>query len=490
MMDSLRNLLTGSVRRRLVIGVAVVHAVLMTLFAVDLVYRQMQFLKAKSVSEASGLARQIAINSVSWLLADDVRGLSEVVRALRSHPNLVYAMVTDQQGQVLAHTDLDRLGFYVTDSRSQDLLRGPAEIRTVAQSRRRVEVAMPVLVENRLMGWVRVALDQSEEIASLQKTQWEGGFYILTAIVVGTLCAQWIAKYLTGDLQKLGETVERLASNDRQMTPLRRPAREIARLEQAFGAMSKIIWQREDELRLSISQLAATNAELERFAYLASHDLQEPLRSVVSFAQLLETRYKGRLDADADQFIAFIVEGGRRMSQQVQGLQEFFRAETHGGQLAPVRLAEAAAEALWRLQEPIRQTASQVEVGDLPVLLGDRRQWVLLLQNLMDNAIKYRAPDRQAEIRLGSQRDGDFWRVWVTDNGRGIAPENREVAFRLFMRLNNDETVPGTGVGLAVCRKIVESLDGRIWIEDNNEAPGCTVMMRFPVPRSVETTAA
>lgn len=490
MMTLLRNLLAGSIRRRLVVGVAVVHAVLMTLFAVDLVYRQMQFLKAKSVSEASGLARQISINSVSWLLADDVRGLSEVVRALRSHPNLVYAMVTDPQGQVLAHTDLDRLGFYVTDGRSLDLLNGPAEIRTVAQSRRRVEVAMPVVVESRLMGWVRVALDQSEEIASLQTTQYEGLFYILTAIVVGTLCALWIAKYLTGDLRKLGETVERLAANDRQMTPLTNPAREIARLEQAFAAMSQTIWQREDELRLSVSQLAATNAELERFAYLASHDLQEPLRSVVSFAQLLEVRYKGRLDTDADQFIGFIVEGGRRMSQQVQGLLEFFRAETHGGRLIPVPLSEAVAEALWRLQEPIRQAQVEVETGTLPVLLGDRRQWVLLLQNLMDNSIKYRAPDRPAQIRLGSRQDGDFWLVWVADNGRGIAAENRELAFRLFMRLDIEESVPGTGVGLAVCRKIVESLDGKIWIEGNGDDPGCTVMMRFPVPRSVETAPA
>ena len=134
----IRDLLAGSIRRRLVVSIAVVHAVLMTLFVADLVHRQLVFLQGQSHTRAEGLARVLSVNSVSWVLADDVRGLSDVVRSLRSHPHLMYAMVVDARGQVLAHTDRDRIGYYVSDPLSMSILSGPPAQRTVVESARMV----------------------------------------------------------------------------------------------------------------------------------------------------------------------------------------------------------------------------------------------------------------------------------------------------------------------------------------------------------------
>jgi Bacteriophytochrome (light-regulated signal transduction histidine kinase) len=484
----LRHLVAGSIRRRLVLGVAVVHAVLMTLFAADLVQRQLQFLRAQSESRATGLARLIAVNSVSWVLADDVRGLLEIVRSLRSHPNLMYAMVVDPRGQVLAHTDSDKLGYFVTDPISLGVLAGKPEIHKVVENGTMVEIAMPVLAEKRVIGWARVALDQREEIASIHSTLLEGVFYILTAIVVGTVCALWIARRLTVDFLRLGEVADRLRKGKRVITPLQSPANEIARLEQTFVAMAETIWQREDELKHTINQLTASNTDLERFAYLASHDLQEPLRSVVGFAQLLEKRYKGKLGEDADQFIEFIVEGGKRMSMQVQGLLDFSRIDSKGQAFQDLPLAQAVNAAMDNLADAIRQSDADIRIGDLPVVHGDPIQLMLLFQNLIGNAIKFHRPNERPVVQVSGAQVDDMLEVRVTDNGIGIDSGRADEIFMLFRRLHGTGQYSGRGIGLAICRRIVERHGGTIHAEP---APGggASFICTLPLPQADQTAA-
>ncbi|MCR6630903.1 MAG: ATP-binding protein [Magnetospirillum sp.] len=460
-----RELLAGSIRRRLVVSIAVVHAVLMTLFVADLVHRQMVFLKGQSHTRATGLARVIAVNSVSWVLADDVRGLSEVVRSLRSHPHLLYAMVVDPRGQVLAHTDRDRIGFYVSDPTSMDILSGAPALRTVVETARMVEVAMPVMAQDRVIGWARVALDQQEEIANIHSTLVEGIFYILSAIVVGTVCALWISRRLTADFLQLGEAVEQLRKGRREIAPLDQPAREIARVEQAFVAMAETIWRREDELRHTINQLAASNTDLERFAYIASHDLQEPLRTVVGFAQLLEKRYKGKLGEDADQFIDFIVEGGKRMSMQIQGLLDFSRIDAKGQAFRNVDMGPVVQAALDNLGDAVRQSGAEIAIPPLPAVHGDQIQLMLLFQNILGNAVKFRRPDVVPQIRLDWVPQGDMVEFRISDNGIGIDPERADEIFMIFRRLHTGGQYSGRGIGLAICRRIVERHGGTIRAE-------------------------
>ncbi|MBI4970088.1 MAG: PAS domain S-box protein [Rhodospirillales bacterium] len=213
----------------------------------------------------------------------------------------------------------------------------------------------------------------------------------------------------------------------------------------------------EDELRRS-------NADLEQFAYVASHDLREPLRTVASFVTLLERKYGDRLDSDGREFIAFARDGAQRMDGLVLDLLDYSRVGRSNEPQAPVPLAEALDEALRNLATLIETNGATIETAtDLPTLWGVRGELVRLFQNLIANALKYRAPDRPPRVTIGAERQGRQWVVTVTDNGIGIEPQHLERIFGIFKRLHTAEDYDGSGIGLAVCKKIVERHRGRIW---------------------------
>jgi PAS domain S-box-containing protein len=210
-------------------------------------------------------------------------------------------------------------------------------------------------------------------------------------------------------------------------------------------------------------ELARSNAELEQFAYVASHDLQEPLRMVTSYLQLLEQRYSGQLDNDADEFIAFAVDGALRMKQLITDLLSFSRA---GRQLEPkpTSLARVLDNVLRTLAVKIHDAGAEVTSDPMPQVLGNEPRLFELLLNLIGNALKYRS-DRPPRIAIKAQRSGAEWNISVADNGIGIAPEHHERVFAMFQRLHAAHEYQGTGIGLAICKRIVEQQGGRIWIE-------------------------
>jgi light-regulated signal transduction histidine kinase (bacteriophytochrome) len=216
--------------------------------------------------------------------------------------------------------------------------------------------------------------------------------------------------------------------------------------------------------KLAELELKRSNEELERFAYVASHDLQEPLRTVASYVQLLERRYADKLDADAKEFIGFAVEGAKRMQQLIDDLLAFSRVGTRGAPLIPIASDLPLNISLENLGAAIAESNAVIERTALPVVLGDATQLRLLFTNLVGNAIKFRGVER-ATVRITAVRDGSFWRFSVSDNGIGIAPEYFERIFVIFQRLHLREEFAGTGIGLAICKKIVERHGGRIWVE-------------------------
>jgi PAS domain S-box-containing protein len=211
-------------------------------------------------------------------------------------------------------------------------------------------------------------------------------------------------------------------------------------------------------------ELKRSNEELERFAYVASHDLQEPLRTVASFVQLLERRYAEKLDADARDFIGFAVDGAKRMQQLIDDLLAFSRVGRLGGALVPIAAGLSVDISIENLGAAIAESNALIERTELPVVLGDATQLRLLFTNLIGNAIKFRGPAR-AVVRISAARDGSFWRFSVSDNGIGIDPQYFERIFVIFQRLHLREEFAGTGIGLAICKKIVERHGGRIWVE-------------------------
>jgi len=221
-------------------------------------------------------------------------------------------------------------------------------------------------------------------------------------------------------------------------------------------------------LRAAYEELTRSNAELEQFAYVASHDLQEPLRMIGSYTQLLEKRYGASLDQDAREFMAFIVEGATRMKQLIEDLLAYSRVGTRGKELRPVQARAALERSLANLRAAIEASGATVTYGPLPEVFADDTQLVQLLQNLIANAIKFRKKDEALRIQVGAEDLENEWRFCVADNGIGIEPQYFERIFMVFQRLHTRDEYPGTGIGLAICKKVIDRHRGRIWVESTH----------------------
>jgi light-regulated signal transduction histidine kinase (bacteriophytochrome) len=227
----------------------------------------------------------------------------------------------------------------------------------------------------------------------------------------------------------------------------------------------------EEQLRLlnadltrRAGELAASNAELERFAYVASHDLQEPLRMVSSFLQLLKRRYGGTLDEKADQYIHYAVDGADRMKRLILDLLEYSRLGSGKEAFGHVDIALVLNEIGAIFEETVVSLDAKIDIGPMPVVWGDKGQLTQLFQNLLSNALKYHS-DRKLLIRVRAREEAGFWQFSVEDNGIGIDPKFFDKIFVIFQRLHTKADYSGTGIGLAVCKKIVERHGGRIWVE-------------------------
>jgi PAS domain S-box-containing protein len=235
----------------------------------------------------------------------------------------------------------------------------------------------------------------------------------------------------------------------------------------------------EKHLVKTVGELKRSNDELQQFAYVASHDLQEPLRMVASYTQLLAKRYKGRLDSDADEFIAYAVDGSNRMQGLIKDLLTYSRAGANGKVLHEISSENALKDALTNLRATIEESSAVVTHDLLPAITMDETQLVQLFQNLVGNAIKYRSAEVPHVHVSASKNGGDEWIFSVRDNGLGIDPQYFDRIFILFQRLHGPEEFQGTGIGLAICKKMLECVGGRIWVESQPEK-GSTFYFALP----------
>jgi signal transduction histidine kinase len=227
------------------------------------------------------------------------------------------------------------------------------------------------------------------------------------------------------------------------------------------------------------AELARSNADLEQFAYVASHDLSEPLRKVTNFSQLLERQYADQLDDKAHQYIDFMVDGAKRMQALINDLLDFSQVGRTQEHFMPVDLEKALARATTNLEEPIALAQAVVEHDPLPTVPGDATLLTALLQNLVGNALKYRSPDRPCQIRISAERQGDDWLLSVDDNGIGVEQLYAERIFTIFQRLHLRDEYSGTGIGLALCRRIVDFHHGQIWLAEKHD-PGARFQLTLP----------
>jgi light-regulated signal transduction histidine kinase (bacteriophytochrome) len=218
-------------------------------------------------------------------------------------------------------------------------------------------------------------------------------------------------------------------------------------------------------LEKTVDELKRSNRELEQFAYVASHDLQEPLRQVRAYVGLIRERHGDKLDGKAGQYFEFVDQGAERMSGLVSGLLAYSRVGAPGTQREAVPSQQAVDAALGNLQAAIAESQAQVTCDELPTVMAEPTQLTQLFQNLIGNAIKFRREGVPPDIRVGGCPEGPIWLFWIKDNGIGIDPQYYEKIFLIFQRLHGRGQYAGTGIGLAICKKIVEQHGGRIWVE-------------------------
>ena len=266
-----------------------------------------------------------------------------------------------------------------------------------------------------------------------------------------------------------------------QIAPLRD---ELGHIIGGMAIARDISARREAERSLEerAGELERSNAELEQFAYVASHDLSEPLRMVSSYLQLLRRRYHGKLDADADQFIDYAVDGAGRMRNLIDDLLTYSRAGRGDQPLAGVDSRALVERVVDALRHGDDARAAEIAIGDLPAVHGDEQQLGQLFQNLIGNAIKFVPEDRMPRVEVSAERDGARWRFSVADNGIGMEPAHADRIFRMFQRLHSRDDYPGTGIGLAIAKKVVERHGGTIWVESRPEG-GSRFSFTLPAAR-------
>ncbi|MFC8884919.1 sensor histidine kinase [Streptomyces cinereoruber] len=312
-----------------------------------------------------------------------------------------------------------------------------------------------------------------DDLATMMEVRnWVFGAIAVLIVALTALIFEGLRRGINEPLDRLGADARAIAGGDfdHPITPsgpadLRRLGEEIDSMRRRL--VRELAFTEEARLRLDAqaADLQRSNAELEQFAYVASHDLQEPLRKVSSFTQLLQRRYGGQLDSRADQYIDFAVDGANRMQVLINDLLDFSRVGRLHNAHQSVDLDDVLERTLSALSVGIEEAGAVITHDPLPTLVADPTQMGMLWQNLIGNAVKFRRPDEAPRIHVAAAREGDLWRFTVTDNGIGIAPEYADKVFVIFQRLHTKAVYSGSGIGLAMCKKIVEFHGGTIAVD-------------------------
>lgn len=296
---------------------------------------------------------------------------------------------------------------------------------------------------------------------------------IICGLLLGSL-GVWLVHRINISLDNIAHFTDRLISADFNLRAPILYHDEIGRVTHMFNKMAEALKQ----TTVSRKLLEEKNRELEQFAYVASHDLQEPLRMIASFTSLLAQRYNGKLGADADEYINFAVDGAKRMQLLINDLLQYSRLDSQGREFESIELSKALDVAKQNLKIAIEESGVQFHVDKLPKIKGDLVQLCSLFQNLIGNAIKFRGK-KQPLIKIICTAANGNWTLGIKDNGIGIESQYFERIFQIFQRLHKREEYPGTGIGLSVCKKIVERHGGKIWIESEPNQ-GTTVWFTLP----------
>ena len=377
--------------------------------------------------------------------------LADVLRGMRIGSGFIY--VVDKNGHLIYHPayKMDRIYDF-------------SSVPAVAKVRRALSG----------VEWGIDPVGKEAVISAFRPMKWEWGIImqrpekevlrpvksILSGLLIFTGIAVSIGIIISYDGMHLLYSVRSLSVRLQEQEKIEKEINSQLQVELAERRLA------EEKLERTLIDLERSNKELEQFAYVASHDLQEPLRKVGSFTELLQRRYKDQMGPDADRYIDYIVDGAKRMSMLINDLLTFSRIGTHAEQFAKTNFNIVLERTLDDLQYRIRESGAKITSDDLPVLMADEMQIGLVFQNLLSNAIKFRR-DEPSRVHVSARHEKVVWIFSVSDNGIGIEPDYFDRIFVMFQRLHAKSEYKGTGIGLAICKKIVERHGGRIWVESS-----------------------
>lgn len=518
MFQSILYFFTSSIKRQLIVGIALVHAVMMSFFIFDLVERQRQFLYDQGEKRTIALTRMIASNSISWVLASDVIGLEELLNSIKNYPDLRYAMIVDPDGKILGHTESDKIGKYFKDSRSLSILTKEPKVSILYQDSQLIDVVAPILLNQHLVGWARIGLWQKKNNESLEKVGLEGLAYTLAAIIAGTIIAWFMGKGMTLDLHRILHVASLVRAGGNDVRSAVNRSDEIGQLSSEFNQMLDVLDSNERALikarenlekdiearKTAEEEIRTLNAELEsiveirtrdlsianenllqekekavqanraKSVFLASmsHELRTPMNAILGFTALIKNSHN--LDQEQISHLDIISRSGSHLLSIINDVLDMSRIESGKMILEkdsidlPRFIDDLSRMFRFRAEGKGLVFETDFDVGDCHYINSDSRKLRQILINLLGNAVKYTDQGFiRFSLRIRDRGHGNLDLIFhVEDSGRGIGAEDLEKIYEPFYQTENSRIMgEGTGLGLSITREFVNFLKGQIDIE-------------------------
>lgn len=515
MIKQLKKIWTHSIQRQLIISIALIHAVLMTIFVFDLVHRQSVFLEKQSQNQCLGLCKTISTNSVSWVLAQDFVGMEEIILSQSQHPDLLYAMLISPQGKVMAHTNDSFIGLFISDSLSLSLLKKKPFPQILVNNSSLIDAASPIFASGKFIGWARVGVSQQIIHNGLLSITRDGIWYTIFAIIIGSVFAIIMGRNITSGLRHLVKVANEIRDGNENARITFKRSDELGNLGKNLNLMidsiikqkniisetqkelkdseqklkihneqldkkveerTKELKNRNKEIEVLYENLASKNENLkelnatkDKFFSIIAHDLKGPFNPLLGFSNLLKENAHKYPPEEVQKIATSISNSTKRAYNLLESLLEWARLQT--GKIKPKFENTKPSELIYEVESLCEPAATSKNISIQSVttcdnnILVDKEMIKTVLRNLINNAIKFTSSE--GYVKITTQKSGKNILFSISDSGIGIEEEHIEKLFCIDSKLSKTGTAneTGTGLGLILCKEFIERHNGKIWVE-------------------------